>query len=31
VKLLFVLNNEKKRRKKEKIKIGERKGLGKRK
>jgi hypothetical protein len=29
VKLLFVLNNEKKRRKK--IKIGERKGLGKRK
>jgi hypothetical protein len=30
VKLLFVLNNEKKR-KKEKIKIGERKGLGKRK
>jgi hypothetical protein len=30
VKLLFVLNNEKKREKK-KIKIGERKGLGKRK
>jgi hypothetical protein len=30
VKLLFVLNNEKKK-KKEKIKIGERKGLGKRK
>jgi hypothetical protein len=30
VKLLFILNNEKKK-KKEKIKIGERKGLGKRK